>query len=167
MKITTKTIEQAALINTALGGDWQAISLAQPPRRQPGRSVRLVAQRRARPTSARSTIPEIDAPAGRRAGPKPIPAKQKTIYEDVNRVFGEQVYNLWFNWSEWNIASATDVFGVYGPDNAGREQAVPGPRDGALGRRSLGPAVIVGGARCEPGPTQIMSGGTSTVASAT
>ena len=50
----------------------------------------------------------------------------KTIYENVNKRFGSQAWNLWLNWTIWDIASAPDVHGVYGPDFPGGEKPFPG-----------------------------------------
>ena len=43
------------------------------------------------------------------------PEKRRVIYEDLNRVFGEQLYDIWGWWTLWSIASQPDVFGVMGP----------------------------------------------------
>ena len=68
-----------------------------------------------RPTSPRSTTPRWTV-CWTPAGPKPDPAKKKAIYEDVNREFGKQAFNLWLNWTQWDIATATNVHGILGPD---------------------------------------------------
>ncbi len=70
MKVIDPQVEQAALINTALGGDWQAHVLAQPPRRQPRRPVRLVDSRLAGELR-RHQRPRDRRAARRRAGPSP------------------------------------------------------------------------------------------------
>ena len=43
------------------------------------------------------------------------PEARAEVYENINKLFSEKVYNLWLNWSQWDVATATDVFGVYGP----------------------------------------------------
>ena len=40
------------------------------------------------------------------------PATRKAAAEEVNRIFGEQVYNLWFTWLLGGIISRTSVNGV-------------------------------------------------------
>lgn len=40
------------------------------------------------------------------------PDRRTRIYEDVNRLFGERVYNLWQAYTRWAIATGTDVHGV-------------------------------------------------------
>lgn len=46
---------------------------------------------------------------------EPDAAKRKTIYEDLNKLFGEQVYNVWTYNAIWVNASAANVHGLYGP----------------------------------------------------
>ncbi|MEO7556540.1 MAG: ABC transporter substrate-binding protein [Acidimicrobiales bacterium] len=60
------------------------------------------------------TDPKLDAllEQGRS---EPDPAKRKTIYEDLNKLFGEQVYNVWSFNALWTNGSAANVHGLYGP----------------------------------------------------
>lgn len=114
MKVSVTPLEQASLIKTALGGDWQAISWRNHPGGNP--DGQYVWWHSSMPTNfGKINDPELDAllEQGRAESD---PAKRQTIYEDINRIFGEKVYNLWFNWTQWDIASATDVWGVFGPD---------------------------------------------------
>ena len=53
-------------------------------------------------------------------------AKRKTIYEDVNRRFAQQLYNLWLSWTNWAVATATNVHGVTGPDLPDGSKQSPG-----------------------------------------
>lgn len=114
MKVSVKQVEQAALINTALGGDWRAISWRNHPGGNP--DGQYVWWHSTMPTNfGKINDPDLDAllEQGRA---ETDPAKRQTIYEDVNKIFGEKVYNLWFNWTQWDVATATDVWGVFGPD---------------------------------------------------
>lgn len=114
MKVSVKQVEQAALISTALGGDWQAISWRNHPGGNP--DGQYVWWHSTMPTNfGKINDPDLDAllEQGRA---ETDPAKRQTIYEDVNKIFGEKVYNLWFNWTQWDVATATDVWGVFGPD---------------------------------------------------
>jgi peptide/nickel transport system substrate-binding protein len=43
------------------------------------------------------------------------PAKRKQTYEQVNKIFGKQVYNVWAYYSDWVIASEKNVEGIAGP----------------------------------------------------
>lgn len=114
MKVSIKQVEQAALINTALGGDWQALSWRLHPGGNP--DGQYVWWKSGSPTNFGGIDdPEIDAllDQGRAEAD---PAKRQEIYEQINQRFAEQVYNLWFNWTQWDVATATDVWGVFGPD---------------------------------------------------
>jgi ABC-type transport system substrate-binding protein len=41
--------------------------------------------------------------------------KRITYYEDLNRVFAKQLYNLWGQWVLWTVAFKPTVHGVLGP----------------------------------------------------
>jgi peptide/nickel transport system substrate-binding protein len=43
------------------------------------------------------------------------PTKRTGYYEDINRQFAKQLYNLWIDWTVWGIASSPKVHGVIGP----------------------------------------------------
>ena len=42
-------------------------------------------------------------------------AKRKQIYQDVNKRFGSQVYNVWAYYTDWVVASKKNVQGLTGP----------------------------------------------------
>ncbi len=114
MKVSLKTVEQAALINTALGDDWQAISWRNHPGGNPDNQY--VWWYSGSPVNfGKFKDPEMDnlLNAGR---VEPDKLKATTIYQDINKRFGSQVYNLWLNWTLWTIGTAPNVHGVYGPD---------------------------------------------------
>lgn len=114
MSVSIKQVEQAALINTALGGDWQAISWRNHPGGNP--DAQYVWWHSTMPTNFGGiNDPELDALLDQGRG-EADPEARAEIYEDINRIFGEKVYNLWFNWTQWDVASAPDVFGVFGPE---------------------------------------------------
>jgi peptide/nickel transport system substrate-binding protein len=46
----------------------------------------------------------------------PDPAQQAQIYQNVNRQFAKQVWNIWGAASPWTVATAPNVHGVFGPD---------------------------------------------------
>ena len=129
MKVTTKDIEQASLIDTALGGDFQVIVNW---RNHPGGDPdeQYIWWHSEAPTNfSRIKDPEVDRllDSGR---VETDPAKRKTIYEDLNRRFAERVDNVWLSWVDWNIASNPNVFGVYGPDNPDGSKPFPGLANG-------------------------------------
>lgn len=114
MKVSIKTVEQAALINTALGNDWQAIAWRNHPGGNPDNQY--VWWKSGSPVNfGKFNDPTMDGllNAGRQ---EPDPVKATGIYENINRRFGSQVYNVWLNWTLWTVATATNVNGLYGPD---------------------------------------------------
>ena len=114
MKVNLRSIEQTQLISTALGGDWQALSWRNHPGGNP--DSQYVWWRGGSPINfGRFDDPDMNAllDAGRQ---EPDPEKATQIYQDINKLFAEKVYNLWLNWTQWDIATGTDVNGIYGPD---------------------------------------------------
>lgn len=113
MDVSLKQVEQAALINTALGGDWQAMSWRNHPGGNP--DSQYVWWKSGMPTNFGGiNDPELDEllDQGRATSDE---AERQEIYEEINRLFSEKVYNLWLNWTQWDVGTATDVFGVFGP----------------------------------------------------
>jgi peptide/nickel transport system substrate-binding protein len=43
------------------------------------------------------------------------PAKRKQIYQDVNKRFASQVYNVWSYYDQWTVASKKNIAGITGP----------------------------------------------------
>lgn len=112
-KVSLKQVEQAALINTALGGDWQAMAWRNHPGGNP--DSQYVWWNSKMPTNFGGiNDPELDAllDQGRAESD---PAAREEIYQNVNRLFAENVYNLWLNWTQWDVGTANDVYGVFGP----------------------------------------------------
>jgi peptide/nickel transport system substrate-binding protein len=124
VKVNLKGIEQAQLINTALGGDFQAISWRNHPGGDP--DTQYIWWYGGSPVNfGRIDDPEINALLDQ-ARSEPDKAKRVSIYEDVNREFAKEVYDLWLNWTEWNIATAPEVEGVFGPSLPTGEEPFPG-----------------------------------------
>ncbi len=42
----------------------------------------------------------------------PDPAARKTAAETINKRFGEQVYNWWWSWTLWGVATQPYVNGI-------------------------------------------------------
>jgi peptide/nickel transport system substrate-binding protein len=113
ISVEIEPIEQAALINHVLGGDWQAVGWRNHGGSEPdlqyvwwksGSAVNI----------GRFSDPEIDRllDEGRTQSD---PAVRQKAYEDINRRFGSEVYNLWFNWTLWSYAM-NGVQGELGPN---------------------------------------------------
>ena len=54
------------------------------------------------------------------------PAVRKAAYEDVNRQFSKQLYNLWTDWTVWAVPTSTKLHGVFGPDLPDGSKPFPG-----------------------------------------
>jgi peptide/nickel transport system substrate-binding protein len=46
---------------------------------------------------------------------EPDPQKRTAYYEDLNRQFSKQLYNIWINWTVWAIGSSPKLHGITGP----------------------------------------------------
>lgn len=109
-----RTVEQAVLINTALGDDWNMLDWRNHPGGNP--DGQYIWWKTGSPVNFnKMNDPDMDAllDAGRAESDS---AKAATIYQDINKRFAQQGYNLWLNWVKWAIGTAPDVHGVYGPD---------------------------------------------------
>ena len=42
-------------------------------------------------------------------------AERKTLYEDINREFAKQLWNLWSQWTLWTVAYKPNIHGLLGP----------------------------------------------------
>jgi len=128
MKVDLKMVEQGAEIDDAIAGNYDTDLWRNHPGGDPdlqyvwwhGGSV---------VNFGKFADPEIDRllEAGRI---ETDPAKRTKIYEDVNRRFADQVWNIWSQWTLWVLASDPSVHGVMGPDLPDGSKPFPGLADG-------------------------------------
>ncbi len=119
-----KAVDQSAEISTALGDDWQVLNWRNHPGDDP--DTQYVWWYGGSPTNFnKSDNPEINAllEQGRT---EVDPAKRQEIYEELNRVFAEELYNIWVIWTRWTIATDVDVHGLYGPPLPDGSEPNPG-----------------------------------------
>ena len=113
VKISIRTEAQSAAINDALAGNFQGLGWRNHAGGDP--DAQYVWWHSGSPVNFnRFSDPEIDRllDAGR---VETDPAKREKIYEDLNRRFATQLYNLW-SWNPtWTIAGRTGVNGLLGP----------------------------------------------------
>jgi peptide/nickel transport system substrate-binding protein len=110
--VDISTVDQSTLIDTAINKDFEAITWRNHPGGDP--DEQYVWWNSTAPTNFGSiNDPEVDQLLndGRT---NPDEAARKTDYEDLNKRFGSQVYNLWIYYTPWSIATAKDVHGVLG-----------------------------------------------------
>jgi len=58
------------------------------------------------------------------------PAKAKAYYEDVNKTFASQVYNIWMDFTIWSVATTTNVHDIFGPPLPNGDKPNPGLANG-------------------------------------
>jgi peptide/nickel transport system substrate-binding protein len=113
IETSLRSTDQATLINEALGGQYQAHVWRNHPGGDP--DEQYVWWHTGMPTNfSKINDPEIDRllDEGRVTAD---PTARQQIYEDLNRRFAEQVWDIWLWWPIWAIGTAPDVHGIYGP----------------------------------------------------
>ena len=109
-----ESIDQAQQINTALGNEWQSQYWRNHPGGDP--DLQYIWWNSESPVNfGKFNDPEIDDLLARGRTSSDADERRE-IYEELNREFADELYNVWTNWSKWTIATATDVKGVFGPD---------------------------------------------------
>jgi peptide/nickel transport system substrate-binding protein len=121
LDVDIHSVDEATLINEAIGGTFQANVWSQHAGGEPDAQY-IWWHGQPNPTNfARIEDDEIDAALEQGRG-EPDPDKRREIYEGLSRRFAEKVWNVWLNYSEWGIALAPDVHGVLSaslPDDGG------------------------------------------------
>jgi peptide/nickel transport system substrate-binding protein len=105
--------DQATTINKALAHDFEAVGWRNHPGADP--DTQYVWWQSASPVNfGNIKDPEMDKllDTGRS---ETDPAKRQETYENLNKLFGSQVYNVWGSWTVWAVAFKTNVHGLLGP----------------------------------------------------
>jgi peptide/nickel transport system substrate-binding protein len=113
VEIELQTVQQDALIDNAISGDFDIMGFRNYPGGDPDELY--VWFKGASPVNfSRFDDPEINdlLDAGRS---EPDGETRAGIYQDLNRRMGEQAYSIWANYTTWMIASSPNVFG-YDPE---------------------------------------------------
>ncbi|CAN5225418.1 ABC transporter substrate-binding protein [soil metagenome] len=112
--VTLRQSEQAQLINQAIGGEFQAMVWRNHPCGDPDLQYDWWH------SGSPANFPRIDDPEidrlleeGRVSTDS---AERREIYEELNRRFADQAYNLWAEWTRWMVVTGPEVHGVLGPD---------------------------------------------------
>lgn len=124
IQIRMERIEQAQLINTALGGGYQMLLWRNHPGGDP--DTQYVWWRSGYPTNfGRIADDEIDRllDEGRQ---ETDPDAREEIYQELTRVFAQEAYNIWMSYTTWVIATSPDVYGVLGPPLPDGSEPFPG-----------------------------------------
>ena len=124
MSVEIVTLDQSTLIDAAISGDYQAINWRNHPGGDPDGQYVWWKSFDGQPPNpinfGRFNDPEIDRllDEGRTT---PDDAQRQQVYEDLNRRFAEQLWNLWIYYTPWTVATAPDVHGVPGEGPSGPE----------------------------------------------
>jgi peptide/nickel transport system substrate-binding protein len=113
LPIELETVQQDALIDRSISGEYDMQAFRNYPGGDPDELY--VWFKSASPVNfSRIDDPEIDRllDEGRS---EPDPAAREQIYQDLNRRFGEQVWDVWFDFTKWTVASQPEVHG-YTPE---------------------------------------------------
>ena len=115
------SVDEATLINEAIGGSFQANVWSQHAGGEPDAQY-IWWHGPPNPTNfARIEDPEIDR-ALEEGRIETDPQRRREIYEGISRRFAEKVWNIWLSYTEWGIALAPKVHGVLNtelPDGGG------------------------------------------------
>ncbi|MFV0317006.1 MAG: ABC transporter substrate-binding protein [Microthrixaceae bacterium] len=128
VKINIEPVEQATLISRAIAGEFEALSFRNHAGGDPDNQY--IWWYTDAPTDfSKINDPEIDRllDEGRA---EPDRAKRTAIYEELNKRFASEVYNLWLNWTVWMVASDDNVFGLTDTPMPSGEEPFPGLADG-------------------------------------
>jgi peptide/nickel transport system substrate-binding protein len=112
MRVQIVTLDQSAQINAAITGDFEAIGWRNHPGGDP--DLQYNWWKTGSPVNfGRFTDPEIDRllDEGRVT---PDADQREQIFEDLNRRFSEQFWNLWVYVAPWIVGLAPEVHGVPG-----------------------------------------------------
>lgn len=110
IQVNRQQFEASTFIDQALAGSYDLMLVGNHPAGDP--DLQEIWWRSDSPVNlGRIDDPELDSllEQGR---VETDPARRTETYEEVNRLFGEQVYNLWQAYNRWAIGTGTDVHGV-------------------------------------------------------
>ncbi len=122
IKMKLAASEQAQLINTAIGGKFQAITWRNHPGGDP--DTQYVWWYDGDPDPKVTPNPvnfgRINDPVMDKlldTGRSEIdPAKRKKIYENLDREFAKQAWNVWLSYTVWAVGESSNVHNILGPD---------------------------------------------------
>jgi peptide/nickel transport system substrate-binding protein len=112
--VDIKVADQATLINQALGGQFQAVTWRNHPGGDPdGQYVWWHSNSPVNFNNIKD--PDLDRALDDGRSTTDVNAR-RADYEEVQRIFARQLYNLWGFYALWTFASNPKVHGVTGPD---------------------------------------------------
>lgn len=127
--------DQAAIINDAIGKNYQAMTFRNYPGGDPDINYNWWYSGETGPDGTFAANPvnfagikdaTVDKllDAGRT---EPDPAKRRKIYQDLDRRMGSQIHGLWSWFTPWAVVEQPKVHNVFGPPLPGGDPSRPGP----------------------------------------
>jgi peptide/nickel transport system substrate-binding protein len=111
--------DQSGYISKAIGGEFQAITWRNFPGSDPDTQYVWWYDTSKNPVNfGRINDPKITADLDE-ARSEPDASKRKALYEDINREFARQVWNVWGTWVIWGVAYQKNIHmegGAWGPN---------------------------------------------------
>jgi peptide/nickel transport system substrate-binding protein len=121
MKVSTYTVEQTQYINVAVARNFQMYGWRNFPGSDPDSLFVWWNCNNAPPAACDNLVnfggfndPVINSDL-QKGRVELDPTKRAGYYEDLNRQFSKQLYNLWTNWAVWAVATSPKVHGIFGP----------------------------------------------------
>ncbi|HEX9467193.1 MAG TPA: ABC transporter substrate-binding protein [Acidimicrobiia bacterium] len=110
---TLQIENQSAFINTALGGNFSILLWRNHPGDDP--DVNYVWWNASSPINfGKFQSPNLQTLLDQGRS-EPDPAKRKQIYEQINKIFSQQYFNIWSYYADWTIAAKPNLQGLAGP----------------------------------------------------
>jgi peptide/nickel transport system substrate-binding protein len=110
---TLQSEDQAAFINTALSGNFSMLLWRNHPGDAP--DVNYVWWNANSPINfGKFNDPQVQKLLDEGRG-QSDPAQQKSTYEQLNKIFGAQAYNIWSYYDNWLVVGRSNVRGLAGP----------------------------------------------------
>ncbi len=113
VQVSVRTTDQSGLINDGIAGTFDSLGFRMHPGGDP--DTQYVWWKSGSPVNFNhfdDPVINADLDAGR---VETDPAKRAAIYQDLNRQFSKELYNLWSWQASWTIAARKNVHGVLGP----------------------------------------------------
>ncbi len=125
LDVKVQTIDQAALIDRAIVGSFEAMTFRNYPGGDPDQNYVWWYGRGNPVNFGKWDDAELNEllDAGRETAD---PAERKRIYQDVNRIMATDVYGLWTTYAVWAVATGPTVHGILGPPLPGADPSQPG-----------------------------------------
>lgn len=111
--VTLNQMEVAAMVSTAIAGNYEAMAFTNFPGGDPDDN-RVWWYGTSPVNLSRFDDPEINRLLDEGRATSDKEARQR-IYGDINRRFGSEGYMVWLNWSISDVVTRSDVHGVFGP----------------------------------------------------